>query len=93
MQTATARYMTVHPTELIQVEGTTEAGREISIYIAPKMAKELQAAFALLPICQHLGHAYWHVKENHPAPCESCGKGSWPSVFLPEGGWPEPEVK
>jgi len=87
-QTATARHLTVHPTELIQVEGTTEAGRDISIYIAPNLARGLGEAFALLPICKHLGHAYWHVREHQPAPCDSCGKGIQPSAFLPE-----PEVQ
>lgn len=94
MQTATARYLTVHPTELIQVEGKTEAGHEISLYITPKMAKDLAEAFALLPICQHLGHAYWHVRENQPAPCQSCGiKDVTRSAFEPEGGWPRTEAK
>lgn len=88
MQTATARYLTVHPTELIEVIGETEAGRDISIYITTKMAKDLEKAFTLLPICQHLGHAYWHVRENQPAPCMSCGKGCDRSDFEPEGGWP-----
>jgi hypothetical protein len=94
MQTATARHLTVHATELIEVVGFTKAGRDISIYIVPRLAKDLAEAFALLPICQHLGHAYWHVRENQPAPCQSCGnKGVTRSAFEPEGGWPRTEAK
>jgi hypothetical protein len=89
-QSATARYIEVHPSELIEVSGTTEAGRQVTIYIPTSMAKKLAQAVALLPEAKHLGHAFWHVKNpDWPAgeACSSCQAHSDRSAFEPEGGW------
>lgn len=72
MQTANCDYLQIHPSELITVQGNTPAGRTLEIYLLPWTVNMLRKVFAIEPVTGHLGHAYWHIKSETPAPCPSC---------------------
>lgn len=53
------------PSEAVLVTGTTEAGRELEIFIRPSDVEVLRKAFALADKYGiHTGHAYWHIMEG-----------------------------
>ena len=67
--------ITVHPSELVECTGTTEAGREITVYIS---GGEVKAIAAYLKYTDHLGHAFWHWENpDYPAGsgCLQCTTG------------------
>lgn len=71
--------ITVHPSGIIETYGTVKGKREtkINIYLTDAAIAELQEVFEFarmnnIPL-DHLGHAYWHIHEKHPAGnCTSC---------------------
>ncbi len=67
----------VHPTEVVEVhaEGITKTGKiqYISICMSASSIDELRRTFEFQKLhCAHLGHAFWHVHEGHPDPCDAC---------------------
>ena len=69
-------YACIHPTEAISVTGyqkTKNANRETTIFLTQESIDRLQRAFAFADKYNvPLGHAFWHITDNHPEPCESC---------------------
>jgi hypothetical protein len=59
---------------MIEVYGTTDKGRYVRMCLRPTEVDALRKAFAIEKLCGHLGHAYWHVRNDELAPCSSCGK-------------------
>lgn len=61
---------------LIKVEGKTETGRELVMYIYGDSIEKLRQTFALAEkhdlLGDRLGHAYWHIREGVAAPCGYC---------------------
>ena len=63
----------VYPTEVVVVTGTTQTGRTTRIILTEKTSNILRKTYVLAETEGiHLGHAYWHVTEDRPAPCETC---------------------
>ena len=75
-QTPNATRIEVHATGIIQVEGKTEAGKRVGLYITGKNVETLRQVFAFAEAHgltgDRLGHAFWHVREGRPERCESC---------------------
>lgn len=71
---ATSTFIIVHPTELVEVYGTTEKHRDVKMFLRPVEVEFLRKTFECVNVCGHLGHAAYHVRNGVPVPCESCGK-------------------
>lgn len=67
----------VHPSGAIEVTGQAESRngvkRSTSIYLTDEAVDELKRTFEFQRLyCDHLGHAYWHIRNNQPKPCDLC---------------------
>lgn len=81
-QTPRAKYVTVHPTGMIEAEGVTEGGKRISLYIVGGELDLLRQTFLFAEAMgfgkDDLGHAFWHVRNQVEAKgclcCEQIAK-------------------
>jgi hypothetical protein len=72
-QTAYSGHLEVHPSEAIEISGTTDNGRYLSIYLSKKDTEILRATFEFsAKHCPHLGHSFWHVTNGITEPCPHC---------------------
>jgi hypothetical protein len=72
-QTVHSGEVRVHPSEVIEVYGKTESGREVSIYLTTPARETLRATFSFSDAHkEHLGHSYWHVVNGEKEPCSIC---------------------
>ena len=72
-QTSYSGHVTVHPSEAVEVYGSTENGRFMKIYLLTADVEKLRAAFGFQDKhCSHLGHAFWHIENGNSEPCPQC---------------------
>lgn len=72
-QTAYKGTARVWPSEVITINGKTEKGRDLEIYLAPHTVHLLQKVFEFSKTHKvHLGHSFWHIKEGKYNPCDQC---------------------
>jgi len=74
-----AKEVTVHDHEIAFIEGTTtgylilhgkaQTGESVKFWVRPEQLTPYLEAYK---IAGNMGHASWHIHDNHPLPCEMC---------------------
>lgn len=72
-QTAYRGSFIVHISEVVEIYGRTESGRDLEIYLSSESIETLSKVLDFAKKNHtHLGHAYYHIREGIHDTCNQC---------------------